>query len=240
MNVGVGVCSYRRPELATEVCRGILRTIEGSKHNITTVCSLDDSNTSGYEWIAANFNLIHGENKGISINKNRLIRNLINNDVIFIAEDDIAFYKSGWVELYIKAIELTGFQHFNFIVPDYRKFIKRTIKYGDIFIGDTGPYVNGVLMVMSKKCIDTVGGFDDRYERYGYEHADYTDRCKRAGIYPNFHMHVMESSEYLNWVPSQSCFSEEEKKIFIKANAVRFHAPIKEIYNDSYKKAEYK
>jgi GT2 family glycosyltransferase len=240
MNIGIGVCSYRRPELATNLCKSILDTIDKSEYNITTVCSLDDTNTAGYEWISKNFNLIYGDNKGISKNKNRIIKHLYNNDFIFIAEDDIVFFKKGWLDLYLRAIEVTGFQHFNFILPIYRDNIKRTIKYDDITIGDSGPYVNGVLMVMSKKCLDLVGGFDDRYDRYGYEHVNYTNRCTKAGLYPDFNMHVMQTSKYLDWVASTSCLSEEDKQASLRVNSKLYFSPIKEIYNDSYKKAEYR
>ena len=239
MNIGIGVCSYKRPELATNTCKSILGTIDRTKHTITSVCSVDDLDIYGYEWVSQNFNLIHGENKGISYNKNRLLKCLESNDVIFIAEDDIIFLKEGWINLYLKAIEVTGYQHFNYIVPDYRKLITRTIPYEGITLGDTGPYVNGVLMVTTKECLQKVGGFDEAYKKYGYEHADYTKRCKAARIYPDFHIHVMEASPYIQWLPSVSCLSEEEKKQYIAYNAKIFNAPIKSIYDGSYKEATY-
>jgi GT2 family glycosyltransferase len=239
MNIGVGVCSYKRPELATNTCKSILGTIDRTKHTITTICSVDDSDISGYEWISQNFSLIHGENKGIAYNKNRLLKYLEGNDVIFLAEDDIIFSKEGWIDLYLQAIHYTGFQHFNFIVPDYQTFIKRTVSYEGITLGDSGAYVNGVLMVISKTCMERVGGFDNRYLRYGYEHADYTNRCKAAGVYPTFHIHVMEATPYIMWIPSASCIPEEEKKIYIKHNAKLFHSKLEKIYNDSYKEVTY-
>ena len=223
MNIGIGVCSYKRPELATNTCKSILDTIDRTKHTITTVCSVDDLDISGYEWISQDFNLIRGENKGIAYNKNRLLKYLEKNDVIFLAEDDIIFLKEGWIDLYLKAIEVTGYQHFNFIVSAYQKFITRTIPYEGITLGDTGPYVNGVLMVITKECLQKVGGFDIRYLKYGYEHADYSKRCKSAKIYTEFHIHVMEASPYVGWLPSISCISEEEKKQYIAYNAKLFH-----------------
>jgi GT2 family glycosyltransferase len=237
MNIGVGVCSYKRPVLAMDTCKSILATVDKIKYNISTVCSVDDTDIDGYEWVYKNFGLIYGVNKGIAYNKNRLIKYLYGNDVIFLTEDDILFIKKGWIDLYLKAINLTGFQHFNYIVSDYRKFIKNVIKYGDITLGNSGPYVNGVLMVMSSSCIDRVGGFDDRYGRYGYEHADYTNRCKKAGLCPSFHVHVMEASPYIEWTPSRSSIPEEEKKACIQENSKLFNAPVKNIYNPSYKDA---
>ena len=240
INIGVGVCSYKRPELATGTCKSILDTVDKSKYSITTVCSVDDIDTTGYAWIKDNFGLIWGPNSGISVNKNRLLKYLEGNDYIFLLEDDILLLKEGWIDLYLKAIQLTNYQHFNYIVSDYRAYIKDTVKYGDITLGLTGPYVNGVLMIMTKKCIGVVGGFDEKYKMYGYEHADLTKRCRYASLYPKeSHVHVMEASSYVDFLPSKSCLSDEDKKKYIDINAPIYNAPINTVYNGSYKKAVY-
>jgi GT2 family glycosyltransferase len=230
MKIGIGVCSYNRPELATQVCQGILRTIDRSKYEIKTICSVDDTNIKGYEWIKDNFGLIYGPNGGIPINKNRLIKYLSDCDYIFLSEDDITYVKEGWLDVYLKAMRVTNLHHFNYIVSDYRKFIKQALQYPEgVQLGITGDYVNGVLMVMSKKCIETVGGFDLRYKKYGYEHADYTRRCAIAKMYPKYHVHVMAASEYIDWFHSDSCISQEDKQKYIDYNAKIFHAPINNI-----------
>jgi len=240
INIGIGVCSFKRPELATITCKSILNTVDRTKFNISTVCSLDDTGFIGYEWIQSNFGLIYGPNSGISVNKNRLLKYLYNNDFIFLLEDDIILLKEGWLELYLRAIELTGYQHFNYIVSHYREYIKTTTKYGDITLGDCGPYVNGIFMVMSKRCLEVVGGFDEKYQKYGYEHPDFTKRCKMAGIYPSNHIHVMEATPFIDWYPSSSCLSEEEKKKYIAINAKTYDAPIKTIYKGDFVEANYK
>lgn len=239
MNIGIGVCSYKRPEHATSTCRSILATINKDAHNVTTVCSLDDTDTTGYSWISENFKLVHGKNEGVSYNKNRLVKYLAGNDFIFIVEDDVVFLKPGWVDLYLKAHKITGWHHFNYIVSHYREYISKLTQYSDITVGDSGPYVNGVLMVMSKKCLEVVGGFDSRYKGYGYEHVDYTNRCKKAKLHPEYNFHVMEATSYVDWLPMESCLSEEAKQHYIKENGKLFHAPILNIYNGSYKQAAY-
>jgi GT2 family glycosyltransferase len=241
INIGIGVCSYKRPELATGTCKSILNTIDKSKYNITTICSVDDTDITGYDWIASNFDdLLYAPNAGISVNKNRLLNYLDGNDYIFLIEDDILLLKEGWLELYLKAIELTGYQHLNYIVSDYRSYIKETVKYGNITLGLSGPYVNGILMIITKKCIGIVGGFDERYKVYGYEHVDYTRRCRYAGLYPKeSHVHIMEASPYVDFLPSKSCLSDDDKKKYIALNAPIYNAPINTVYNGSFKKAVY-
>lgn len=143
MKIGIGVCSYKRPDLATKVCKDILSTVDKSSYDIQTVCSVDDSDITGYEWVAENFGLIHGPNGGIPVNKNRLLHFLKDNDVVFISEDDICFKKQGWIDIYLTAIKETGYQHFNFIVSDYRKYIKKALKYPSVHLGISGQYEIG-------------------------------------------------------------------------------------------------
>ena len=231
MKIGIGVCSYNRPEMATQVCKDILNTVDKSKYEVKTICSVDDVKLDGYDWIKDNFGLIYGPNGGIPVNKNRIIKYLSDCDVMFLSEDDITFVKEGWIDAYLKALRVTRFQHFNYIVSDYRKYITKALQYPEgVQLGITGHYVNGVLMVMTKKCIETVGGFDLRYKKYGYEHADYTRRCMMANMYPKFHVHVMETSEYIDWIHSESCISEEDKKKYIEYNSKLFNAPINKVF----------
>jgi len=220
MKIGIGVCSYRRPELATKLCKEIIQTIDTNKHTIQKVCSVDDKDISGYEWIRENFGLIHGHNMGIPVNKNRLIKHLKNNDVLFIIEDDIGILKKGWVDLYLTAIQETGYQHMNYIVKGYRDFIdpNKIKKYKSVSLGWTGPYVSGVMMVISKHCLRSVGGIDERYKVYGYEHADYSRRCKMSNLYPQDHFHVMEATSYFEDRGQISCTPDEIKKKYIKEN----------------------
>jgi hypothetical protein len=83
---------------------------------------------------------------------------------------------------------------------------------------------------MTKNCINKVGGFDLRYKKYGFEHADYTRRCGFAKLYPNFHVHVMEASDYIDWSHSESSISNEEKQKYISYNRGIFEAPISNIF----------
>jgi len=43
---------------------------------------------------------------------------------------------------------------------------------------------NGVMLYISKKCIDKVGGFDERYGLYGGEHVDFSTRIHNCGLTP--------------------------------------------------------
>lgn len=230
MKIGIGVCTYKRPVLATRVCKQILETINSKKHNIQTICSLDDVDSTGYEWISKNFGLITAPNRGVSINKNRLLNYLQDCDVIFLVEDDIEFIKSDWIDLYLKVINETNFQHLNFITSAYIPFIQKIEQKNGYSLGYSKDYVNGVLMVITKQCLKRVGGFDIRFGNYGFEHVNYTKRCIKAGLHPPEFLHVMESSEYIHWTPTVSTITEQSKIQFLKKSNLAFTKKIRNIF----------
>ena len=39
-------------------------------------------------------------------------------------------------------------------------------------------------MFLTKEAVEKVGAFDERFGRYGFEHADYSDRIHSAGLTP--------------------------------------------------------
>ena len=55
---------------------------------------------------------------------------------------------------------------------------------------------NGFMMYIGKKCLDTIGGFDERFQLYGGEHANYSTRAKNAGLTPHYATDVVGSNEY--------------------------------------------
>ena len=203
--------------MATEVCRQILATVDRTKYQIQTLCSLDDLDRSGYEWIETHFGLIANENRGVAANKNRLLVHFRNCDLVFIAEDDISFLKEGWIDLYQKAVEETGYQHFNFIVSDYCKGISTIDTFGQTRLGHC-QNLSGVLMVFTKACIRKVGGFNLLFKGYGYEHVDYTKRSILAKLHPPHYCHLMEASNFISWSSTPSTLSEEAKDHYLEKN----------------------
>jgi len=230
MKIGIGVCSYKRPALATRVCKQILGTIDPSKYQIKTICSLDDLDKRGYDWIEKNFGLITAPNKGIAVNKNRLLIHLQDCDVIFLIEDDIQFVKSGWVDLYLSALQQTNYQHFNFLTSAYTPHLKKIEKIGEVTLGYSQEYVNGVLMILTKQCLRRVGGFDIRFGIYGFEHVNYTKRCIKAGLHPPDFLHVMESSKYIHWSPTKSIIAENIKLQLLDKSRAMFLKPIRSVF----------
>ena len=222
MKVGIGVISYKRPEECKAVCESILATIDTNEYDVQTICALDDDDTTGYEWVEENFGLIAKPNKGIAVNKNRALKHLMRNDIVFLFEDDFKPKQKGWVNLYVNAINETGMQHFNHIRLDHRdQFLgsKRYDKITLLFYEKN----TAQLMVMTKQVIDNIGAFDPKYGKYGFEHSDYTRRCKNMKFCSpenhNQNHFVLESDLFFEEMPVEPCLDEETMKESIeKAN----------------------
>jgi GT2 family glycosyltransferase len=224
LRIGIGVSSYRRPLEATETCRGIIAAIAAAPYtDVHTLCSLDDENSSGYEWISENFGLTTAPNGGVAANKNRLLRHFLrlDCDVVFLIEDDLLIRSTGWIDQYISALEQTGWGHLTWLAPDYRNPLTDVIPLKGMKICVYGHEVNGIFMVMTRECLRRVGRFDEEYGRYGAEHVDYSRRCYHAGLYPNRHPHIQDADDAFALMPCGSCIPVDEKDRLINAALIR-------------------
>lgn len=224
--VGIGLCTYNRPIIASRVALATRETTD----NVNLVCSIDGGDIDSYDLPGLTRccdEIIIGENKGVVQNKNRLLVYLQNCDYIFIVEDDIVPLKKGWVELYINALNNSGYGHLNYIHD-----LAKTHKVKDMeFQGTILDYyedLGGALMLMSKKCIDKVGLLDPGYNFYGYGHCDYTRRCEMAGEYPPInegHPHIRGIDSYITLDMSLlSVTTESDKEMYLRKNGERYNS----------------
>jgi glycosyltransferase involved in cell wall biosynthesis len=215
MKVGIGVISYNRPKECQEVCESIINTVNHDAYDIQTICALDTEDKTGYDWVEENFGLISRPNKGIAVNKNRALKRLQDNDLIFLFEDDFKPKKKGWIELYATAINETKIQHFNHIRLDHRTKMLGQQRYPTVTLVF---YENNTaqLMVFTKRVVEKVGAFDPEYGLYGFEHSDYTRRCKNLKLCQpanhNANHFVLESDLFFEEMPVPPCLSEEVMK----------------------------
>lgn len=236
MKIGIGVVSYNRPIECQRVCEGILSTIPSTGHEYDTICCLDSLDTKGYEWVNEYFGLDARANKGIAVNKNRVLKRLQDNDYIFLFEDDLMPKKKGWLEFYITASKETGMEHFNHIRLDHRENLLNVKRYNHSTVG-WYERNTAQLMVFSRNVIETVGAFDERYGRYGFEHSDYTRRCKEAGLcFPKDHSKnhfLLESDLFFSEIDEYPTLSNKEieestkkaHEIYMKFDPKRIYIP---------------
>jgi GT2 family glycosyltransferase len=212
LSIGIGVISYNRPKECREVCEAILNTIDKKLYNIQTICAVDSQDLRGYEWVKNNFGIVKGENKGIAVNKNRALKKLKDNNLVFLFEDDLKPIKPGWVDLYINAIYQTKMEHFNYIRKDNRQKLigeKQFEGFKMLFYERN----TAQLMVFTKNVIQRIGAFDSNFGLYGFEHSDYTRRCKIIGLckpsHHDIHHFIEESDIYFQEIDVKPCLSQD-------------------------------
>lgn len=152
--------------------------------------------------------------KGIPQAKNDCLRNLDYCDHIFLFDDDCYPLVRGWEIPYINSDE----HHLCFT---WRRKVLQT----------NGRLVNyelpdGQMMYFTKRCLDAVGGFDEEYDTWGFEHVDYSQRVYNAGLTSWKYMDVVNSKSLLYTLDqdSQVRTSVPDRGLYIAKNKARFEA----------------
>ncbi len=108
------------------------------------------------------------EGKGVAYSKNQCLRALKDCDKIFLFDDDCFPIKDGWDEIF---------------QGNHQTYLNNWGRIKQIKQIDHKVYYNncaGVLMYMSKQAVETVGAFNENFCKYGFEHADYSNRIHLA------------------------------------------------------------
>ena len=114
----------------------------------------------------------HDTNKmGVAYQKNKCLEALKECDYVFLFDDDCFPIEDGWADAYISEYIRTGNHHFLKINET------PSIEIKEVIDGITS-WTNcaGCMMFLTRSAIQTVGMFDESFGRYGYEHAEYTNR----------------------------------------------------------------
>lgn len=123
--------------------------------------------TTNYELFIYN----DSELRGVAYSKNKCLENLKDCDHIFLFDDDCFPIANGWANVFIDASNRSGNQHFSYLTET--SSIKK-IKSDDI----VSVYNNaaGCLMYFTKHCVKQIGGYNEKFGRYGFEHAELSNR----------------------------------------------------------------
>jgi len=114
----------------------------------------------------------HDTNKmGVAHQKNKCLEALKECDYVFLFDDDCFPIENGWADAYISEYIRTGNHHFLKINET------PSIEIKEVIDGITS-WTNcaGCMMFLTRSAIQTVGMFNESFGRYGYEHAEFTNR----------------------------------------------------------------
>lgn len=159
------------------------------------------------------------ERLGVAKRKNNCLRALKDCDYVFLMDDDIEIVKDGWVEFFTS----TGIDHLMYLDRSFHRYIKDNI-YADC---------GGVLLFMTRKAIEKVGAFDEKFDIYGFEHADWSSRFYED---KEGYISLLGTEQYIyshdySTPNHKSSITDEEKRKCIKNNWDKFFkSEIKDIY----------
>lgn len=203
MRIGVGCTTYNRPECLSKWKEQIAK--HTSMDNVLIYIA-DDS----------------VERKGVAYRKNECLRALKDCDYVFLFDDDCYPIKDGWIEWFIDNAKE---EHVMFLNPLQHNPYEKNGKF--IFHYNCG----GVFLFLTKKHIEFVGAFDERYELWGMEHCDYSMRiagCREFLMLEGTEQYLY-SEDYSN--PNhKSSITNGEKDLLFKKNFPKFANGIERIY----------
>jgi len=222
--VGVGICSYRRPVAARRLYDRIRETADAE----VVACSVDDDVPEVRRYLPLAVDgcvLIHGPCRGVASNKNRLLGLLMEEgcDRIVIIEDDVEILRPGWLDLFTRALDDTGYHHLELLHEDYQEDITNWSTYEGTVIGYAGPRRSGSFMISTRLCVSTVGGYDTVFGRYGCEHIDRAIRAGLSGMCPKVATHVSGAETYLRDTAGRETMTEFEKRVAVNFALMHFN-----------------
>lgn len=235
MKIGIAIIAYNRPECAYICAQTLLNSLEHN-HNYQIICCIDDEKIESFIPIKnLNISLIYHKNFGISINKSIAMYYLRNCDHIFLLEEDIEFIKPGWINLYLNVHQLKKVGIID-IIPQHIIEKKENIFKTENLINNIQLLYCNVhtaqIMSITKNTFKTIGYFNPIFKKYGYEHCEYTDRCKIAKLYPNNLFFIM--SNIYDYVRFQDCGNSLTTSDVNKY--IQYNGPI---YSKELKKLKY-
>ncbi len=203
ISIGVGVTTYNRPEMLKKCLDSIKRH---TFNDNVTIYVADDSI----------------ERKGVAYRKNECLMALKDCDHVFLFDDDVEVIKDGWIEFFIQS----NFDHLLFLNHKLHNFMYQ--KEGIKVFRDCG----GVFMYMTKRAIEKVGAFDEKFELWGMEHCDWSmrwnDRIREFYMLEGTENYLY-SEDYSN-PTHQSSITNDEKNLLFRKNFPKFAKGIDKIY----------
>lgn len=130
---------------------------------------------------------------GIAKAKNQCLAQLDDCDHIFLFDDDTYPIDYNWYLPYINS----GINHLSFTFSK----LHNGGTYGNRILVESKSGFNifqnpcGCMLYINRKCLDIVGGLNNRFLGWGYEHVNYSQRIHNAGLTPYPFMDVANSLE---------------------------------------------
>jgi hypothetical protein len=127
------------------------------------------------------------ERKGIAGSKNVCLNALKHCEQVFLFDDDCYPQLAQWDVPFINLDKVFNIGHSSLNVllpPPHNKIIaSKNCVVDEIRSGyDVFNVGQGLCLFFTRKCLDAIGEYDEKFGIYGYEHSDMSNRAKEAGF----------------------------------------------------------
>ena len=169
--IGVAVTVHNRHDTARKTIQEWRRWLPAGAKLVV----VDDASDKPFKGADFRFE----QNAGIAVAKNKALELLEDCEHIFLADDDCYPLVTDWWQPYVESKQ----PHLMFTfdrLKDGRKNGNRLVQSK----GDTVVYANpcGCMLYFERQVLQAVGGFDTKFEKYGYEHCALSLRVYNAGF----------------------------------------------------------
>lgn len=166
--IGIGITTYMRPETDLACVKRIIDKAPKS----SKIVLVQDV-------------------QGIAKAKNQCLSALDDCEHIFLFDADVWPTVDNWHLPYINS----GVKHLSFTFEKMHNGVTNGNRILLNTIGNINIFQNpsGCMLYIHKECLETVGGFDERYTGYSYEHVEYSRRIYNAELTPFKYMDVKNS-----------------------------------------------
>jgi hypothetical protein len=140
---------------------------------------------------------------------------------MFICNDDVEILRPNWDKFYIESSVSSGLQHLCYRqlgVYGAQSLPPQRINGVEVTVTESKPH--GAFLYITHQCFNTIGYFDERYEKYGMEHVDWSMKPHEFGIQPTGFYDLVGSDRFVK-IHSEptSC---ETKSDYFRDNKSRF------------------
>jgi glycosyltransferase involved in cell wall biosynthesis len=226
-NISICITTHNRHETATK-CVAMWRKHlpKGAKLII-----VDDGSDAPFPGAAFRFETP----QGIAAAKNKCLDMAGDAEHIFLSDDDCWPVTPDWWQPYVNSPE----PHLMFTfsrLKDGRQNGNRTVLSSNGLVQYSNPC--GCMLYVHKNILQLVGGFDTRFNRYGHEHVEWSNRIHNAGLTKFRYQDVPNSLELfhsMDWACEIKSSVQAGRGKMIAENARHFARVAKSVAYIPYK-----
>jgi len=215
-SIGVGITTRNRVDVLESTVKKFNEYYDDSVQYLVVDDNSDDPD-SNRRWADLIGDYHYNEERlGVAKSKNKCIE-LLDVDHLFLFDDDCIPIRPEWWKPWVES----GINHMVYACQPNIQISRTT---SSLIFWEGG---FGCCLYLTRKCIETVGGFDPRFDMWGFEHAELTCRIGRTDLVTHqnicpkipgvWSFDAQGSYQDIIW-ESNSSISEQEKQKQIAIN----------------------